>query len=160
MNARLWWSWLVVVFLAFTSCLLQAADEGITDAKDLLEGVNRQDLRNLQYPNDKDFAEALKRVDAKVQANAKGKSATFKVTLRSIQKEDSYVFSGESEPMRSGSGIRYFSVGGMLDDADSAKAAKLKPGDKVTVTGTLARAGVMGTAIVMMRADFEKAKLK
>lgn len=121
-----------------------AAPGVITTPAELLAGLPREVIKDLR-PGSRDILDATAKATTAIRKNIEGKTASFKMTLRSVEK-----FQRREEPdvtrYRLLGTITKLREAGIMFDvhlmsvpeaSENAKLEKLGPGSKVTVTGKI-----------------------
>lgn len=129
----------LLVFVFGTSISLvnvQAADaQGELDPKTILEAIPKELLKDISG-NPAKRKEAIDAASQKLQEKYRDKAGSLSFRVRNTNKSNGrYYAHAEQERVRvSGTNfIVYFNIN--LDESENEKAAKIKPGDKITASG-------------------------
>ncbi len=160
------------LLLALACMVLPASGDAvikgvITKPSDLLVGVPREVMLGM-LPGSSTMQDACGKATVTVAANAQDKLGSFKITVRGIDpfqlshapEERRYRVHAVVDPMRVAGVNMQMEIMAVPDVADHAKVAKLVPGSRVTVTGKISHAEVLGRANAELHIDLMNAKLK
>ena len=139
----------------------------ITKPGDLLVGIPRDVMIGL-LPGSRTMQEACGKAAITVAANAEDRVGDFKVTVRSIdpfQPSDDagttrYRLHAMVEVIRVGGVNLKQEIMAVHDVTERAKLAKLGPGSKVTVTGKISHAEILGRTNAELHIDLVDAKVR
>lgn len=160
-------SFLAFVCLALSlSCLSgQEAAVAIKEPLAVLEGLSREVLKDLR-PGSNKMREASGEASKKA-AESEGKQATFKIVIGNVDP-----FQAAEAPTvtryKIGARVETERVSGIpisvhilavLDIEQHPKVAKLKKGDKITITGRIGNAEVLGRTQAELHLDVKDVKL-
>ncbi len=152
--------------LGFSAAAEDASKGTITNPADALAGIPRDVLKDLR-PGSKTQSDACTKATAVTRKNVEGKTGTFKMTLKSVDKFQAreapdvtrFKLVGVVTKVRE-SGVMFdVHLMAVPDVTEEAKIAKLSAGSKVTVTGKIGNAEVLGHQYTELHIDIKDAKL-
>lgn len=143
------------------------AAAAVTDPKAVLEGIPRDVIGDLR-PGSRKMVDAAGKASMVTAKNAEGKTGTFKMTIRSVeqfQRPDApgvtrYRLHARIESVRE-SGVAFnFHLMSVPDVSEHEKVAKLAPGSKITVSGKISNAEILGRQVAELHVDVMDSKLQ
>jgi hypothetical protein len=157
----------VVLTLASLPCLQAQvpAPVAFTDPAAVLAGVPREVFRDLRPGSDK-MMEAAGQASKKA-AESEGKQATFKITIGTVDPFQAaeaptvtrYKIISRVESIRVSGASLNVHILAVLSVEEHSKVAKLKRGDKITITGRIGNAEVLGRTNAELHLDIKDVKL-
>jgi len=148
------------------SATAEDASKNIANPADVLTGIPRDVLKDLR-PGTKAMSDACTKATAAIRKNVEGKTASFKMTLKSVNKFQAreapdvtrYKLVGVVSKMRE-SGVMFdVHLMAVPDVSEEAKIAKLSAGSKITVTGMIGNAEVIGHQYTELHIDIKDVKV-
>jgi hypothetical protein len=144
----------------------EAVPSAITDPTDALKGISRDVMGDLR-PGSRNMVEAAGKASMQTAKNAEGKTGTFKFNITTIEQfqrpeaPDVTLYRIRSMPdtvRESGValGVYLLAVG---DKSENEKLAKLKVGSKVTFSGKISNAEILGRQRAELHIDLMDAKI-
>ena len=148
------------------SAVAEDASKSITNPADALAGIPRDVLKDLR-PGSKTQSDACTKATAITRKNVEGKTAIFKMTLKSVDKFQAreapdvtrFRLVGVVTKVRE-SGVMFdVHLMAVPDVTEEAKIAKLTAGSKITVTGKIGNAEVLGHQYSELHIDIKDVKV-
>jgi hypothetical protein len=139
----------------------------VTDPKAVLAGIPRDVIGDLR-PGSRKMVDAAGKASMVTAKNAEGKTGTFKMTLRAVEQFQRpeapdvkrYRLHAKIDSVRE-SGVSFnVHLMSVPDVSENDKVAKLGPGSKITVTGKISNAEILGRQLAELHIDVMDSKLE
>lgn len=155
----------VGLFLCLIEVSAQERVEGIKEPVAVLEGLSRDVIKDLRPGSSKMMAAAGEA--SKKAAESEGKQATFKITIGNVDPFQAaeapdvtrYKIGGRVEMVRVSGVNLSVHVLAVLAIDQHPKVAKLKKGDKITITGRIGNAEVLARTNAELHLDVKEVQL-
>lgn len=139
---------------------------GISDPKDALKDIPRDVMGDLR-PGSRSMVEAAGKASMQTAKNAEGKTGTFKFNVAAIEQFQRpeapdvtlYRIRSVTDTVRESGvamGVYLLAIG---DKSENEKFAKLKAGSKVTFSGRISNAEILGRQRAELHIDLVDAKI-
>jgi hypothetical protein len=159
--------WMIGAGSSFSAAAQPAAPAEITGFDQVLADVPRNVLADLR-PQSRKLTEAMFQATEQVKKNVKDKMGRFKIRVRNVEKfatvnppgKVRFRVYAEAEKVRDGGAAFNAFVVSVVDMDQNDKAAKLKKGDNVTVTGKIVSGHVYGVSYPGIEVILVDAKLE
>lgn len=139
----------------------------ITDPEDALKDIPRDVMGDLR-PGSRQMTDAAAKASMQTAKNAEGKMGTFKFNVRAVEKFQRpdapdvtrFRILAVVDTVRA-SGVQLnLHLMAVLDLAEHEKAAKIGTGSKITLTGKVSNAEILGRQKAELHIDLMDAKIK
>jgi hypothetical protein len=144
----------------------EAVPSVITDPKVALKDIPREVMADLR-PGSRQMVDAAGKASIQAVKNVGGKTGTFKFNVRAVEKFQRpdapdvtrlRILSTTDNARVSGVAVDVY-VAAILDLSENEKAAKIGPGSKLTLTGMIINAEILGRQRAELRLYLENAKI-